>query len=127
MISVQDRGRPCWKRPFVAPSVAPSVAPPDSSPPPELGDELSDQPAEPSGTKTFANAPAATTNVPKYSEDDLQQIVKAVLEARAPVPALNPAPAVSEAPREKLKARSPDVYHGKSHMDCYNFCQQCED
>ena len=53
----------------------------------------------------------------------MQRILKTVLEARAPALTL----AVSEVPRDKLKARSPDVYRGKSHMDCYNFCQQCED
>ncbi len=26
-----------------------------------------------------------------------------------------------------LKAKTPDVYRGRSHMECYNFCQQCED
>ena len=26
-----------------------------------------------------------------------------------------------------LKARTPETYWGKSHMECYNFCQQCED
>ena len=65
----------------------------------------------------------------------MQKIFKAVLEARAPVPAPVPVPApapalasiVAEAPWEKLKARSPDLYREKSHMDCYNFCQQCED
>ena len=138
MTSVRGRGRPRRERPSVTPSVTPSVAPPDSSPPPESGDELSDQPAGPSTKPPVANAPAATS-VLKYSEDDLQRILKAVLEARAPVPApapvlapapapvLAPAPIVAEAPREKLKARSPDLYRGKSHMDCYNFCQQCED
>ena len=63
----------------------------------------------------------------------MQQILKAVLEAQAfvpapaPVPALVPAPVVSEVLREKLNARSPDIYRRKSHMDCYNFCQQCKD
>ncbi len=28
---------------------------------------------------------------------------------------------------DKLKAKTPDVYRGRSHMKCYNFCQQCED
>ncbi len=28
---------------------------------------------------------------------------------------------------DKLKAKTPDVYHGRSHMEYYNFCQQCED
>ena len=147
MTSVRGRGRPHHKHPSVAPSVAPSVTPPNSSPPPELGDELSDQLAGPLGPKPpVANAPAAT-NVLKYSKDDLQRILKAVLEARAPILALAPvlapvpapvpapvlaptpapAPIVAEAPREKLKAHSPNLYYGKSHMDCYNFCQQCED
>ena len=57
----------------------------------------------------------------------MQRIFKIVLEARAPAPAPAPAPVVSEVLRDKLKARSPDVYCGKSHIDCYNLCQQCED
>ncbi len=28
---------------------------------------------------------------------------------------------------DKLKAKTPDVYYGRSHMECYNFCQQYED
>ena len=142
MISVQGRRRPRQKRPSVAPSVAlsvnpsvassvapsvaPSIAPPDSSPLSEL--EISEQPKRLPGLKSPAN-----TSISKYSEDDLQRILKAVMEAQAPVPvpalapALVPAPVVSEMPRKKLKARFPDVYRGKSHMDCYNFYQQCED
>ena len=103
--------------PSIAPSVAPSIAPPDSFPPPES--EISEQlPKSPTNT-----------SIPKYSKDDLQWILKAVLEAQTlvPAPAPVPVPIVSEVSREKLKARSPDVYCGKSHMDCYNFCQQCED
>ena len=31
-------------------------------------------------------------------------------------------------PRERpLKAKTLETYSGKSHMDCYHFCQQCED
>ena len=118
MTSVRGRGRPRYERS----SAAPSIALLDSSPPPKLGDELSDQPAGPSGTKPpVANTPAAATSIPKYSKDDLQRTVKTVLEARVPAPAQ--APIVAEALREKLKARSLDVYCRKSHMDCYNFCQ----
>ena len=128
MTSVRGRGCLCQECPFaapfvapsVAPSIAPSIAPPDSSLPPES--EISKQLDEPAGPKS----PAATS-VPKYSEDDLQRILKAVLEARAPAPAPAPAPVVSEVSRKKLKACSPDIYCEKSHMDCYNFCQQCED
>ena len=33
-----------------------------------------------------------------------------------------------QGPRERpLKARFPDLYFGKSHMECYYFCQECED
>ena len=52
--------------------------------------------------------------VDKYIEEDLQRILRTVLEARAP-----PSDGSHEKP---LKARSPDVYHGKSHIECYNFC-----
>ena len=131
MTSVQGRGCPYQERPSIAPSVAPSIAPLDSFRSPESGDKLSDQPAGPSGGKPLANSPSAATSISKYSEDDLQRIFKAVLEAwaLAPVsaPAPVPAPVVSEVPREKLKPCSPDVYRRKSHMECYNFCQQCED
>ena len=121
MTSVQGCGRPRWEHL----SAAPSIAPPDSFPASKLSDELSDQSARPSRTKSLAYAPTAATSVPKYSKDDLQRIFKAVLEARACAP--TPAPVViSKMPWEKLKAYSPNVYYVKSHIDCYNFCQQCK-
>ena len=51
------------------------------------------------------------------------------MEARASTPAFTPvlAPAISKAPWEKLNAHFSDIYYGKSHMDCYNLCQQCKD
>ena len=146
MILVQGRGRPRQERLSVSPFVALSVAPSDFFSPPKSSDKLSDQPAKTSGTKSpVANALVAATHISKYSKDDLQRIFKAVLEAQAPASALAPTPAlapasalapapalapasiVSELPREKLKARSPDIYCEKSHIDCYNFCQQCEE
>ena len=77
----------------------------------------------------MAIALIATIDIPKYFEDDLQQIFKAILEVRAPIlaPALVPTPATFEVLRNKLKARFSDVYCRKPHIDCYNFCQQCED
>ena len=130
MTSVREHGCLRHKRS----SATLSVALPNSSPPLESGDKMFDQPARPSGTKpSVTNAPAAI-NIPKYSEDNLQQIFKSVLEARAlafaSTPVLAPASTlaliVAEAPREKLKARSSDVYRRKFHIDCYNFCQQYE-
>ena len=78
MTSIWGCGRPRHK----LSSAALSIDPFDFSPPPELGDKLSDQPAGPSGTKSpVANTPATATSIPKYSQDDLQQILKNVLEA----------------------------------------------
>ena len=34
---------------------------------------------------------------------------------------------LAEPQEQSLKARSPETYLEKSHMDYYNFCQQCED
>ena len=109
-------------------SVTSSIPPLDFSPPSESGNELSSQPVGHLGSKLLANSPPATICVPKYSKDNLQRIFKAVLKVRAlapvpaPAPTLVPVPIVSEVSRKKLKARSPNVYCGKSYMDCYNFC-----
>ena len=141
MTSFQGRGRLRHERSSVVSSVALFLAPLDSFPPPEMGDELFDQPTAPSGAKLPVTNALAATSIPMYFEDDLQRIFKAVLEARAPVPALAPVPApvpilapalapaliVAKAHQKKLKTCFPDVYRGKSHMDCYNFCQQGED
>ena len=68
--------------------------------------------------ETPVNRPTVKPPVAKYTEEDLQRILRKVLEARAP----------SDGACEKpLKARLPDVYYGKSHIKCYNFCQQCKD
>ncbi len=44
--------------------------------------------------------------------------------APAPAPPAESREDVSDKP---LKARNPDLYYGNSHMECYYFCQQCED
>lgn len=46
-----------------------------------------------------------------YTEKDLQQIIQTVLTAQAP----------KEACGKRLKAKLPDLYHGKSHIEYYNF------
>ena len=35
--------------------------------------------------------------------------------------------ALAKPQKHPFKARAPKIYSGKSHMNCYNFCQQCED
>ena len=37
------------------------------------------------------------------------------------------AQALAEPREQPLKTKSPEIYSGKSHMDYYHFCQQCED
>ena len=72
---------------------------------------------------SHASAPALVepTLALKYSEADLMRILKIFSETKGQEPK-------AEVPRERpLKAKVPDVYFGKSHMDCYHFCQQCED
>lgn len=125
MLSARGRGRPRKDRASVAlygPSRATSMAP--------SGDDEVEGPSAPPGPSPGPSAgpssqgptPAASS-VPKYTENDLQRILKTVLESRTPA-----APRDSDEKRQRpLKARAPDVYKGKSHMDCYDFIQQCED
>ena len=35
--------------------------------------------------------------------------------------------ALAEPRKRPLKARTPETYWGQSYMECYHFCQQCED
>ena len=99
MTFIRGRGRPCRERTSEGPS--------GSSPPPESSHD--EGPVN----------PPAKPPVAKYTKEDLQRILRTVLEVQAP-----PIDGLREKP---LKARSPDVYCGKFHMKCYNFCQQCED
>ena len=34
---------------------------------------------------------------------------------------------LAEPQEQLLKAQTLEIYWGKSHMECYHFCQQCED
>ena len=105
MTSVQSRGRPCKERISEAPSE------PSLSARSDYKDAVS--PIVDPGIGSVGPP------VAKYTEENLQRILKAVLEAQVL--------AFDEPCKKLLKARSPDVYCGKSHMECYNFCQQYED
>ena len=67
---------------------------------------------------------SANSFVVRYLEDDIQQILRTVLDSRSPAPV--PAPVVaaaahSEGPHERrLKARFTDIYKSKTHLECYN-------
>ena len=68
---------------------------------------------------------SADSSVVRYLENDLQRILRTGLDFRSFVlaPALVVAPALHyEDPRKwPLKARFPDIYQSKTHLECYNF------
>ena len=72
-------------------------------------------------TKAFTPPEASTLPlVLPTSEDLFTKFIKMFMETTQAREQLEP--------RERpLKARTPETYFGKSHMDCYHFCQQCED
>ena len=86
-------------------------------------------PVVPPVVATLAASGSANFSVFKYSEDDFQRIFRTVLDSR-PLASV-PAPAAAshyERSRERpLKAWFPDIYRNKTHLECYNFFQQCED
>ena len=71
-------------------------------------------------TPAPATAPAAA---PSSDNKLFKQFMKAYLKAQ-----VSGQIEVDSKPRKKpLKTRFLDFYYGNSHMDCYPFCQQCED
>ena len=83
--------------------------------------EGSSSPPESSQNKAPVDPPISPSNshVAKYIEENLQRILRTVLEAQAPP---------SDRPRKKpLKAKLLDMNCGKFYIECYNFCQQCKD
>lgn len=67
--------------------------------------------------------PLTTSSTTKYLKNDLQHIFKTILEAKILITLI----AILNKYFQRLfKAKFPNVYHGKTHMECYNFCQQCK-
>ena len=61
----------------------------------------------------------APTPAPVVSDELFKKFMKAYLET-------NQGPRQPEC-KQNLKAKVPEVYYGKSYMDCYHFYQQCKD
>ncbi len=78
-----------------------SAIPPEAPPRPSQAPPLSNVPRNPG-----ANC---------YSQQDLDRIIQTFLQNS------------KSGFGNKLKAKTPDVYRGSSHMECYNFCQQYQD
>ena len=60
--------------------------------------------------------------VPPTSEDLFNKFIKVFMETMQAQ-----AQALAEPQERPLKAKTPETYSRKSYMDCYHFCQQCED
>lgn len=109
-------------------------APPSSAQPGSVGHNERKEPARyveaptPRDADAVApvSAPASTSGILKYTEEDFQRITKlyinSFVQAQAQVNRSD------QAPRERLvEAQFPDLYFGKSHLEYYHFCHQCED
>ena len=65
-------------------------------------------------------------HAPTSTDDLFRQFMQAYMEDRwTPIPAQ--ASVLVEHKEQLFKARFLDFYFGKLHLDCYRFCQQCED
>ena len=77
-----------------------------------------------------AQTPASAQALALLSNKGLfQEFMKAYLENQNQNQNQAPPPAPIQAKlwEQLLKARFPDLYYGNFHLDCYRFCQQCED
>ena len=87
-------------------------------------------PAVALGVAPLAAFGSANSSVVRYLEDDLQRILKTILDFKHP--ASVPASVVATAPhyegphKRPLKAWFPDIYWSKIHLECNNFFQECK-
>lgn len=77
----------------------------------------------PGSVQSQEHTPALPTPTPTRSTEELfELLMKTYMES-----VKNPVQSQSFGPRKRpLKAWFPDLYYRKSHLDCYQFCQQCE-
>ena len=74
-----------------------------------------------------AFAPAVVNSMVKYLEADFQRIFRTTLKTRPPAPTFQPLVFPDGPCKRLLKARFPKLYCVKTHVECHNFIQQCED
>ncbi len=127
MTSVRGRVRPARRgQAFEAPTGPPSSNGDHKNP---LGSNKPGPSEAPAGSEALAGPPQAPPRplqapplpVPQdpgancYSQQNLDRIIQTFLQVS------------KGGSGAKLKAKTPDVYRNRSHMECYNFCQQCEE
>ena len=75
----------------------------------------------PADSCTLMPAPSHVPAPAKYTDADFHQFMKVFMATQG-------RSGIHEGPRESsFKACFFDLYYRKFHMDCYQFCQQCED
>ncbi len=122
MTSVRGRDRPVRRgQASEAPTGPPSSNGDHEDP---LGSNESGPSEAIAGSKAPAGPPEAPSGPPqapplpvpqdsganRYSQQDLDRIIQTFLQNS------------KGGSGDKLKAKTPDVYRGRSHMECYNFC-----
>ncbi len=121
MTSVRGRGRPAQRG--QASEALTSLFSSNKSDDGDHKDSLG--PIKPGPFEVLAEAPAGLPQAPpfpvsqdpgtnRYSHKDLDRIIQTFLYA------------LKGGSGDNLKAKTPDVYCGRSYMECYNFCQKCE-
>ncbi len=71
-------------------------------------------------------APAPVAPLNDLFQEFMQTCIKRVRD-QAPAAPAAPAAEVRNDTDRPLKPRNPDLYYDHLHMECYYFCQQCED
>ncbi len=112
MTSIKRRGRPAWRGQV-------SEALTNWSNNGDQKDPLGSNKSGPSKTPIEPEAPAEPSQAPpptapdvaQYTQKNMDDLLQTFFQAS------------KGRSRDKLKAKTPDVYRGRSHMECYNFCQ----
>lgn len=63
-----------------------------------------------------------TPTLTKYSTKDFQTMTKVCIDSFFQAQARR----LESHKKGQLKAKLPDLYYDKTYMECYHFCQQCE-
>ena len=112
------------------------------NPPPidPVEDELAGDPGSVGGPNSGSTSPAPSRNLTP-GPNLILLLIPTPVSAPTPAPIAfdklfkkfkkayletNQKPRQSEC-EQTFKAKVPEKYYGRSHMDCYHFCQQCED
>ena len=64
---------------------------------------------------SWAPLPPEAPDIVRYMQKDMDHLLQTFLQAS------------KVGFRDKLKAKTLDVYRNRFYMECYNFCQQCKD